>query len=120
MSIFGDAAVQCAILTGAGVAVGQAHLMHINRKTCVYPDLSTLFQRQDITAEVFALQPQVSDRLSQFQTLATTPTAPEVAIGDHCRSPYPCPLQSPVLARGTRCIDFHHPPFGPSEKAAFN
>jgi hypothetical protein len=89
-----DAAVQCAILTGAGVAVGQAHLMHINRKTCVYPDLSTLFQRQDITAEVFALQPQVSDRLSQFQTLATTPTAPEVAIGDHCRSPYPCPFKA--------------------------
>jgi hypothetical protein len=71
-----DAAVQCAILTGTGVAVGQAHLMHINRKTCVYPDLSTLFQRQDITAEVFALQPQVSDRLSQFQTLANTPNGP--------------------------------------------
>ena len=89
-----DAAVQYAILTGAGVAVGQVCLMHINSKTCWHPDLSTLFHCPDITTEVLQLQPQVADRLSQFQTLATALTAPEVAIGDHCRSPYPCPFKA--------------------------
>lgn len=89
-----DAAVQWAVLKGAGVPVDQVDLMHINRATCVYPDLSTLFHRQDITTDVVARQPEVADRCQQFQAVVAAPSAPAVAIGDHCHQPQRCPFKA--------------------------
>ena len=85
-----DAAVQVYVARKAGLDVRTAELMHLNRE-CRYPDLSNLFVRQDVTADVEALLPQLAAGIPSLVGVVAGPL-PDVAIGDHCRKPDPCPF----------------------------
>lgn len=87
-----DAAVQAHVLRRAGVAVRSVELMHLNRR-CRYPDLSSLFVREDITAPVDAELPGLPARIGEQLAMLEGPL-PEVAIGAHCSDPYDCPFRS--------------------------
>ena len=56
-------AIQAHVLRGAGITVRRTELMHLSR-ACRHPDLSNLFEREDVGAEV----------------------------GDHCHEPHDCPF----------------------------
>lgn len=86
-----DAAVQRWVVEQAGLAVDRVELMHLDR-ACVHPDLSNLFARADVTADVDAFLPQVPGEVSRLLDVLAG-ELPEVPIGDHCRSPYACPFQ---------------------------
>jgi hypothetical protein len=73
-----------------GLAVERAEVMHLNRE-CRYPDLANLFVRADVTPRVEAFLPAVPDEIAA-QLAAVRGPLPDVAIGDHCFSPYPCPF----------------------------
>lgn len=85
-----DLAVQAHVLRGAGLTVTRYELMHLNRE-CRHPDLSNLFEREDISTPVKQALPGIEEEVrEQKQVLAGS--LPEVAIGDHCYEPYECPF----------------------------
>ena len=85
-----DIAVQRWVLDGAGVKVTDAQLMHLNNK-CVAPKLDDLFLRTPATEETEALLPKVGPEVRRQLEMLAGPE-PEVAIGDHCTTPYECPF----------------------------
>lgn len=94
-----DAAIQAHVLRRAGLDVPKVEVMHLNRE-CRHPDLTNLFARTDVTERVEALLPEIPDQIAE-QLAALEGPLPDVAIGDHCDSPYECPFKDrcwPVLA----------------------
>jgi len=93
-----DAAIQMYVLRQAGLRVTGAEVMVLNR-ACTYPDLSDLFSRHDVTADVEALQSGIPTEVqSQLSMLAGS--LPDFPIGPHCSEPYECPFAArcwPIL-----------------------
>ena len=87
-----DIAIQKYVLTRAGLSVDATRLMHVNTKTCFFPNLSNLFEIVDITAEVDRLLPEISNKLRQFEEILAENLEPTLAIGKHCNNPNPCPF----------------------------
>jgi len=87
-----DASVQTFVLRACGLDVQRIEIMHLNRE-CTYPDLSDLFARDDVTAQVEAFLPQVPALVAAQLAMLDGPI-PEAAIGAHCDAPYECPFQN--------------------------
>jgi hypothetical protein len=88
-----DAAVQTWVLEGSGVKCQQVILMHLNRK-CRAPDLSYLFEQEDITPLVREFIARLEKDIAGFKSLLSEKTEPKIDIGPHCQSPYECPFQA--------------------------
>jgi len=86
-----DVAIQAHVLRAAGIPIVRCEVMHLSRD-CVYPDLSNLFARQDVTemveARLATMQREIRDQL----ITARLPIAPNVETGSHCKRPDPCPF----------------------------
>jgi hypothetical protein len=78
------------VLRGAGLEVRRAELMHLNRE-CRHPDLSNLFERENVTAMAEELIGGVPGEIRALMRALKGPI-PKVDIGDHCRDPYDCPF----------------------------
>jgi len=88
-----DTAVQTWVLRGAGVPVKTIELRHINREF-VYAgndDYRGLFASGDIQADVEKLQREVPKWVADATAILGR-AEPDVAMGDHCKKPYPCPF----------------------------
>jgi predicted RecB family nuclease len=85
-----DAAIQTHVLRRSGLEVPRVEVMHLDRE-CRHPDLRNLFAREDVTARVEALLPQIPAHIAQ-QLAALEGSLPDVPVGDHCRAPYECPF----------------------------
>jgi hypothetical protein len=93
-----DVAIQVHVGRRAGLAVTGAEVMVLNR-ACTYPDLSDLFVRHDVTADVEAMLPSIPAEV-QSQLSALAGPLPSVPVGPHCFEPYDCPFAArcwPVL-----------------------
>ena len=97
-----DAAIQMHVLRRAGLTVTGADVMVLNR-ACTFPDLSDLFTRHDVTAQVEALLAGIPAEVQSQLAMLTGPL-PNVAIGPHCTQPYECPF----LARCWPALPEHH------------
>jgi predicted RecB family nuclease len=90
-----DLAIQAYILTGAGLTIDAACLMHINTGY-VYPggrfDLAQLFQEEDLTREVRERQPDIPVRLAEMRRTLAGEKPPVIEPDDHCFAPYECPF----------------------------
>ena len=84
-----DVAVQKHVLEGCGLTIASSHLMHIDNQ-CVYPDLETLFEIEDISSEVNAIQHWIPTKAAEFFNTLEQPAEPKYEIGEHCKSPYEC------------------------------
>jgi hypothetical protein len=84
-----DAAVQLHVLRKAGVDVRKVEIMFLN-KAFRHPE-GDLFVREDVTAKVEALLPEVP-QLITGQLAAIRGPRPEVDIGRHCSDPRDCPF----------------------------
>lgn len=88
-----DCAIQSWVARGAGRRLRRIKVAHLNREF-VYTrkgNYDGLLVLTDITREVEALEPKIPRLVAQLKRVATGPM-PEVALGDHCSSPYPCPF----------------------------
>lgn len=94
-----DAAVQMHVLERAGLSVGHAEVMHLNRE-CRHPDLSNLFTRSDVTRPVEAYLPQVPREVKAQLRMLDRPAPPSVEPGDHCAEPYECPFMGRCWTEG--------------------
>ena len=86
-----DIAIQAHVLRSAGVPVVRCEIMHLNRE-CVYPDLSNLFTRADVTEMVEARLDTIGREIRSQLVVARLPMAPNVDTGAHCKRPDPCPF----------------------------
>ncbi len=90
-----DVAIQAYVLTGAGLTLDAACLMHINPEY-LYPggplDLGQLFHERELTAEVATRQGEIPTRLAEMRQSLSAPTAPGIEPDDHCHAPYDCPF----------------------------
>ena len=85
-----DAAVQVLAARQAGIPVERVEIMHLNRD-CTYPDLRNLFTREDVTRSVEDTIPRLPEQISAQLAMIQGPI-PEIAPGDHCTKPHPCPF----------------------------
>ena len=86
-----DVAIQAHVLRAAGVPIVRCEVMHLNRE-CVFPDLSNLFTRVDVTELVEARLTTIAEEMRVEMVTARLPVAPNIATGSHCRRPDPCPF----------------------------
>ena len=86
-----DAAIQAWVARGAGLAVGQVELAHVDNGF-VYPgggDYRGLFAHVDVTDAVAPLQGEIPRWIAAAQRDVAGPQ-PDVAVGPQCTSPYEC------------------------------
>jgi hypothetical protein len=86
-----DLAVQLWVLTGAGLTVAAAKVLHINNRAAVYPHLEGLFVEADVTRQVQRALRGVPAKVAALERTLHLRHAPRVGIGPHCQIPHPCP-----------------------------
>jgi hypothetical protein len=89
-----DAAFQALVLERAGVRLKHSFIGHVNQAFRLrHPgQYDGLVMEEDVTAEVRKLKRTIP-RLSETSLVVMARTsAPEVAMGAHCQSPYLCPF----------------------------
>ena len=88
-----DLAVQLMVAEGAGMSIGRAGVLHIN-KQYVWEggpyDLQALFRFQDMTANARALFPTLRDAIAAMREPLWETEPPDVPVGPHCDAPYRC------------------------------
>ncbi|HEY9193007.1 MAG TPA: DUF2779 domain-containing protein [Methyloversatilis sp.] len=88
-----DAAIQTWVAQGAGVAVTQVELAHINNRF-VYPgggDYRGLFTHADVTADVAERLPRVAAWVDGAKQVMRQ-GEPDIAPGAQCNDPFACPF----------------------------
>ena len=89
-----DVSFQRHVYEKRGVKIRKCFLMHLNpeyaRKGEL--DLNQLFMKEDITAEVDKLMPEVPGKAAAMLK-AIDGKEPKIGIGQHCNKPYECALQ---------------------------
>ena len=87
-----DIAVQAFVAQSAGVKLKSVALAHIDN-SWTYPgndDYRGLLVENDLTAEAFARTEEVEGWINEAQSIVAQPTAPEIAVGNQCNSPFEC------------------------------
>jgi hypothetical protein len=86
-----DTAIQHYVVSGSGLNVSKATVVHINSDYVRIGDVvvDQLFRTRDVTAEVRAKQGFVRDQLGQMRTMLEG-DMPQTDIGEHCSDPYEC------------------------------
>jgi predicted RecB family nuclease len=97
-----DVAVQLHVVRRAGLEVRRAEVMHLDR-SCRFPDLSSLFVRENVTRDVEKLLPSIPRDVRRLLEVVAGPI-PDVAPGPQCTEPHECPF----LARCWPELPEHH------------
>jgi hypothetical protein len=86
-----DVAVQYYVLSGCGLPINKAYLVHINNSYVRNGDIvpEELFAIQDITGVVKEKQASIPEALAGMRAMLLG-KVPKIDIGPHCEDPYPC------------------------------
>ena len=86
-----DTAVQYYVLSGAGLKVVKASVVHLNNEYVRQGKLQvkSLFTISDITDRVLDLQAEIKDELAKQRRMLSK-VIPNIDIGPHCSDPYEC------------------------------
>ncbi len=86
-----DVAIQYYVLSGSGLPVHKAYLVHVNNSYVRNGDIvpEELFVVQDITGVVKEKQAAIPEELAAMRAMLRG-GMPEVDIGPHCDDPYEC------------------------------
>ena len=84
-----DVAIQASIIEAAGKSLESISVMHINR-ACIYPDLSNLFTRVDVTDDANALSRELKNKINELKKVAIQKNEPRIKVGEQCDDPYEC------------------------------
>jgi predicted RecB family nuclease len=95
-----DIAIQAHVARGAGVPVTRAELMHLNHD-CRYPDLSDLFIREDVTAQVEDILPDIPRQVAEQRRIIGGAN-PGLSFGPQCFDARDCPFTDRCWPKVTR------------------
>ena len=86
-----DVAIQYYVLSGSGIPLNKAYLVHINNSYVRNGDIvpEEFFVLQDITGVVKEKQAAIPDALAEMLDMLRG-DVPEIDIGPHCDDPYEC------------------------------
>ena len=88
-----DVAVQFGVLSGSGLNVSRAGILHLNNQY-VYDGkklkLDNLFAFSDLTEQVLDLQQEIPSMLAEQKEMLMAPDPPEILPSRHCTNPYVC------------------------------
>jgi hypothetical protein len=89
-----DVAFQKFCCEQAGLNINNCYLMHINNQYIRQGEINPegLFNTQDISEDVEEIKRGIYNRVEDMLEVISAPSCPEVAIGNHCKDPYECPL----------------------------
>lgn len=89
-----DIAFQAFVLTGAGIPLRKCFLAHINSEFVRQGpiDPRKFFTLEDVTQPVSIWSRDIEDQIDAMQRVIGARSHPDIPIGPHCGSPYPCPL----------------------------
>ncbi|MCB9256070.1 MAG: DUF2779 domain-containing protein [Chitinophagales bacterium] len=87
-----DAAVQKYVAEGCGLTIGEVFIVHLNRDYVRQGelDIQELFSKSEITEEIMIVSEEIPQLIEELKEVQAMESAPEVAIGPHCATPYPC------------------------------
>jgi hypothetical protein len=87
-----DAALQFAVVRGAGIDVRRVFLVNLNGyyKRRGELNLKELFNVTEITSDAFRLESDLMKAAEEQKLILALPQAPEVKIGARCYMPYEC------------------------------
>lgn len=87
-----DAALQYWVITGSGLPLKSINVMHFDGEYVRQGELDVkgLFTWDDVTAEVVAMQPYITEQIALEKGCLAGGIVPDIAIGQHCNDPYPC------------------------------
>ncbi len=90
-----DLAVQVYVVAGAGIPLVDASVMHLNNQYVRRGelDVSGLFTHESLWNRIMAMQRDIPQRLQEFREMLEE-GEPEIEMGNHCTSPYPCDFQN--------------------------
>ena len=92
-----DVAIQLWVLRGAGLDVREAAVLTLDRDYVydgVRLDIDSLFRLHPVFDETSALLDSVDAGVHEMLAMLAEPAAPDIAPGDHCFTPYPCPYHA--------------------------
>ena len=88
-----DVAVQFGVLSGSGLNVSRAGILHLNNQY-VYDGkklkIDNLFAFSDLTEQVLDLQQEIPSLLAEQKEMLMAPDPPEILPSRHCTNPYVC------------------------------
>ena len=86
-----DVAIQYYVLSGIGINVSRASLVHINNQYVRNGDINVheLFSTEDLTEDVKDLQSLIGEELAKQKKMLSL-GEPEIDIGPYCDDPYVC------------------------------
>lgn len=89
-----DVAFQRYVYQGAGVKLRKCILMHINKEYVRQGEVDPkqLFSQKDITKECTVLESKIAKEVEAMLKVIAASAAPDIPIGQHCKSPRDCPL----------------------------
>lgn len=87
-----DLAIQRFVLERSGLIMGRTQVMLVNNQ-CVFPNLEDFFNTEDVSERVSELMPHIDSNVQALRNIISNRNAPDVAISDHCKNPYPCPFK---------------------------
>lgn len=87
-----DATIQTYVIQNSGIDLVDVSIVHINNQYVFDGklDVHQLFTIQSVKERVEELLPAVPRQVRILKEVLEQETAPEVEIGPHCGSPYPC------------------------------
>lgn len=86
-----DIAVQYHVLSGSGLTISKACLVHINNQYVRRGDIEVekLFAIQDLTETIRVMQPEIVANVTAMRKMLLE-DMPSIDIGPHCHTPYAC------------------------------
>ena len=95
-----DLAFQTFVYSGAGLKIRRCCVMHVNREYVRrgLVDPKKFFKIVDVTKDVSGLSREIQPQLEEMFSVIRHKQEPEIKIGPHCSTPYPCPLQDKCWA----------------------
>ena len=89
---YNDAALQYYVLHGCGLPLSDFQLMHINPNYVRHGDIDVkqLLQLVSVMDYAKEQEPVIAANVERLKQVVALPHAPQVEVGPHCSTPYPC------------------------------
>ncbi len=87
-----DAALQYFVITESGIKLKDFFLVYVNtgykRKQSIKP--TEFFTQKSVLKKILPLQEQIKEKVEKLKVVIAATSVPNIAIGEHCNSPYTC------------------------------
>jgi hypothetical protein len=107
-----DLAIQAYVVLGCGLALEEMQLVHVDTSYVRGQngiDWPAYFKRENVTGDVRALLPAVSERVAEMHSVLGLPDAPQIHPDGHCFSPFECEFWGRCTASKPLDWIFHLP-----------